>query len=258
MVHGNRDLAHRTEQESATVRKLAGTTGELAATAKRNANSAAEANKLAQSSAEATQTSKQELQRLVAVMDTIAGRRKEINDILGLIDSIAFQTNILALNAAVEAARAGEQGRGFSVVAAEVRTLAQRAAEAAKDIRNLVKSSSDESESGARIAHDVRVRMEEAVVSVQRVTQIIENISSAASAESDAIGGLSNGVSQLDGSTQHTSGLVEQLARAVQTVSEQINGLSASLHRGAAHAAASTPTVESPVLASMRSLAAPA
>jgi methyl-accepting chemotaxis protein len=158
-------------------------------------------------------------------MQEIHHSSQKINDIIGVIDGIAFQTNILALNAAVEAARAGEQGRGFAVVAAEVRSLAQRSAEAAKEIKGLIGTSVDKVETGSRLVGDAGQTMGEVVASVQRVTEIIGEISSAAGEQSDGIGQVNVAVTQLDQMTQQNAALVEESAAAAQSLREQATRL---------------------------------
>src|SRR5215470_7280532 len=165
------------------------------------------------------------MQQVVSNMNDIAGSSKRISDIIRSIYVIAFQTNILALNAAVEAARAGEQGRGFAVVAGEVRNLAQRSAEAAKEIKALIGASVDKVESGARLVADAGKTMQEIVGSVQRVTDIIGEITSAASEQSDGIGQVNSAVTQLDKMTQQNAALVEESAAAAESLREQATHL---------------------------------
>jgi methyl-accepting chemotaxis protein len=158
---------------------------------------------------------------VVTTMDEINASSKKINDIIGVIDGIAFQTNILALNAAVEAARAGEQGRGFAVVAAEVRSLAQRSAQAAKEIKGLIGASVEKVEGGSRLVADAGATMSEIVSSVERVSNIINEITAAASEQSDGIGQVNTAVIQLDQMTQQNAALVEQSAAAAESLEDQ-------------------------------------
>jgi methyl-accepting chemotaxis protein len=164
--------------------------------------------------------------RVVTTMNEINHSSKKISDIIGVIDGIAFQTNILALNAAVEAARAGEQGRGFAVVAGEVRNLAQRSAEAAKEIKGLISTSVDKVETGSRLVADAGQTMSEIVGSVQRVSDIIGEITAAAGEQSDGIGQVNTAVNQLDQMTQQNAALVEQSAAAAESLKEQAARLS--------------------------------
>jgi len=158
-------------------------------------------------------------------MDDINASSKKISDIIGVIDGIAFQTNILALNAAVEAARAGEQGRGFAVVAGEVRNLAQRSAQAAKEIKGLIGASVEKVDSGSRLVADAGKTMQEIVGSVQRVTDIIGEITAASSEQSDGIGQVNTTVTQLDQMTQQNAALVEQSAAAAESLKQQAAAL---------------------------------
>ena len=168
---------------------------------------------------------------VVSTMDEINTSSKKINDIIGVIDGIAFQTNILALNAAVEAARAGEQGRGFAVVASEVRSLAQRSAEAAKEIKTLIGASVERVETGSRLVQEAGSSMSEIVAGVQRVTDIIGEISAAASEQSDGIGNVNQSVVQLDQMTQQNAALVEQSAAAAESLRDQAERLAQSVDR---------------------------
>jgi len=159
--------------------------------------------------------------QVVATMDEINSSSKKIADIIGVIDSIAFQTNILALNAAVEAARAGEQGRGFAVVASEVRSLAQRSAAAAKEIKSLIDTSVDKVQAGSRLVQDAGTTMNEIVASVQRVTDIIAEISASTIEQSQGIGTVNDAVTRLDQMTQQNAALVEESAAAAESLKDQ-------------------------------------
>src|SRR5205085_5829489 len=199
---------------------------QLTGTVKQSADSARQANQLAMSAAEVAAKGGEVVTQVVATMEDINASSKKIADIIGVIDGIAFQTNILALNAAVEAARAGEQGRGFAVVAGEVRSLAQRSAEAAKEIKALIGASVDKVESGSKLVADAGQTMQEIVGSVQRVTDIIGEITAAASEQSDGIGQVNTSVTQLDKMTQQNAALVEESAAAAESLKDQTVRLS--------------------------------
>jgi len=218
---GNQDLSSRTEQTAANLQQAAASMEQLTGTVKQSADSARQANQLAASAAEVAARGGKVVSEVVSTMDEINASSKKIADIIGVIDGIAFQTNILALNAAVEAARAGEQGRGFAVVAGEVRNLAQRSAEAAKEIKGLIGASVDRVESGSRLVADAGKTMQEIVGSVQRVTDIIGEITAASSEQSDGIGQVNTSVTQLDQMTQQNAALVEESAAAAESLKEQ-------------------------------------
>ncbi|WP_280152174.1 methyl-accepting chemotaxis protein [Piscinibacter sp. XHJ-5] len=218
---GNQDLSSRTEQTAANLQQAASSMEQLTGTVKQSADSARQANQLAASAADVAARGRAVVCEVVSTMDDINTSSKKIADIIGVIDGIAFQTNILALNAAVEAARAGEQGRGFAVVAGEVRSLAQRSAEAAKEIKALIGASVDRVESGSRLVAHAGQTMQEIVGSVQRVTDIIGEITAASSEQSDGIGQVNTSVVQLDHMTQQNAALVEQSAAAAESLKEQ-------------------------------------
>ena len=218
---GNQDLSARTEQTASNLQQAASSMEQLTGTVKQSADSARQANQLASSAAEVAARGGSVVSQVVSTMDEINASSKKIADIIGVIDGIAFQTNILALNAAVEAARAGEQGRGFAVVAGEVRNLAQRSAEAAKEIKGLIGTSVDKVESGSKLVADAGQTMNEIVASVQRVTDIIGEITAAASEQSDGIGQVNVAVTQLDQMTQQNAALVEQSAAAAESLKDQ-------------------------------------
>ena len=218
---GNQDLSARTEQTASNLQQAASSMEQLTGTVKQSADSARQANQLASSAAEVAARGGSVVSQVVSTMDEINASSKKIADIIGVIDGIAFQTNILALNAAVEAARAGEQGRGFAVVAGEVRNLAQRSAEAAKEIKGLIGTSVDKVESGSKLVADAGQTMNEIVASVQRVTDIIGEITAAASEQSDGIGQVNVAVTQLDQMTQQNAALVEESAAAAESLKDQ-------------------------------------
>jgi methyl-accepting chemotaxis protein len=206
---GNQDLSARTEQTASSLQETAASMEELTGTVRQSADAARTATQLAESAANIARRGGTVVGEVVTTMQSINDASRKINDIIGVIDGIAFQTNILALNAAVEAARAGEQGRGFAVVAGEVRNLAQRSAEAAKEIKALIGASVDRVEAGSRLVGDAGKTMDEIVASVQRVTDVISEISAATGEQSQGIGQVGTAVSQLDQMTQQNAALVE-------------------------------------------------
>jgi methyl-accepting chemotaxis protein len=222
---GNQDLSSRTEQTASNLQQAASSMEQLTGTVKQSADSARQANQLASSAAEVAARGGLVVSQVVATMDDINASSKKIGDIIGVIDGIAFQTNILALNAAVEAARAGEQGRGFAVVASEVRSLAQRSAEAAREIKGLIGASVEKVESGSRLVANAGDTMKEIVGSVQRVSDIIGEITAASAEQSEGIGQVNGSVSQLDQMTQQNAALVEQSAAAAESLREQAQRL---------------------------------
>jgi len=222
---GNQDLSQRTEQTASNLQQTASSMEQLTGTVKQSADSARQANQLASSAAEVAQRGGAVVAQVVATMDEINASSKKIGDIIGVIDSIAFQTNILALNAAVEAARAGEQGRGFAVVASEVRSLAARSAEAAREIKTLIGASVDKVEDGSRLVADAGATMNEIVNSVKRVSDIIGEITAASAEQSEGIGQVNGSVSELDQMTQQNAALVEESAAAAESLKEQAGRL---------------------------------
>jgi methyl-accepting chemotaxis protein len=225
IASGNQDLSVRTEQTASNLQQTASSMEQLTGTVKQSADSARQANQLAASAAEVAQRGGSVVSQVVCTMDEINASSKKIADIIGVIDGIAFQTNILALNAAVEAARAGEQGRGFAVVASEVRSLAQRSAEAAKEIKGLIGASVGKVETGSRLVANAGATMTEIVASVQRVSDIIGEITAAAAEQSDGIGQVNTAVTQLDQMTQQNAALVEQSAAAAESLKDQAQRL---------------------------------
>jgi len=222
---GNHDLSTRTEQTAANLEETASSMEELTSTVMHTANSARTANQLVASAQASAAKGGLVVGQVVVTMDQINASSKKINDIIGVIDGIAFQTNILALNAAVEAARAGEQGRGFAVVAGEVRLLAKRSADAAKEIKALIGESVTRAEAGARLVGDAGTTMAEIVGSVQRVSDIIGEIAAAASEQSDGIGQVNMAVNNLDQMTQQNAALVEESAAAATSLRGQAQQL---------------------------------
>ena len=198
---------------------------ELTATVRQNAENAQQANKLASSASEVAVKGGSVVAEVVTTMDGITQASRKIADIIGVIDEIAFQTNILALNAAVEAARAGDQGRGFAVVAAEVRNLAQRSANAAKEIKGLISDSVSKVESGSRLVDTAGKTMEEIVQSVKRVTDIMAEISAASQEQRAGIEQVNNAVTQMDQVTQQNAALVEEAAAAAKSMEDQTGAM---------------------------------
>ena len=222
---GNQDLSSRTEQTASNLQQTAASMEELTGTVQHSAESARTASQLAQEAAGVAREGGSKVQQVVATMQEIHHSSQKIHDIIGTIDGIAFQTNILALNAAVEAARAGEQGRGFAVVAGEVRNLAQRSAEAAKEIKGLISASVDRVDAGTRLVGEAGATMNEIVASVQRVSDIIGEISAATGEQGQGIGQVSSAVAQLDQMTQQNAALVEESAAAAQSLKDQAQRL---------------------------------
>jgi len=225
VAQGNADLSQRTEANAASLQQTASSIEQLSGTVRQTADSARTANQLAASASSVAARGGEVVSQVVSTMDEINTSSKKIADIIGVIDGIAFQTNILALNAAVEAARAGEQGRGFAVVAGEVRSLAQRSAEAAREIKTLIGASVERVETGARLVGEAGSTMSEIVGSVQRVTDIIGEISAAAQEQSGGIGSVNTAVTQLDQATQQNAALVEESAAAAASLREQAQQL---------------------------------
>ena len=222
---GNQDLSQRTEHTASNLQSVAGALAELTGTVGQTADAARTADQLVAAAAAAAGRGGGVVAQVVTTMDEINASSKRIADIIGTIDGIAFQTNILALNAAVEAARAGEQGRGFAVVAGEVRSLAQRSATAAREIKGLIEASVDRVEAGTSLVRDAGGAMTEIVAGVQRVQDIIGEISSAASEQNQGVNQVNQSVTQLDQMTQQNAALVEQSAAAAESLREQAQRL---------------------------------
>ena len=218
---GNSDLSARTETQASALEETAASMEELSSTVRMNADNARQANALAQTASSVATQGGAVVADVVRTMKGINDSSRKIADIIGVIDGIAFQTNILALNTAVEAARAGEQGRGFAVVASEVRTLAQRSATAAKEIKDLIGESVQQVNAGSRLVHDAGATMEKVVDSVRRVTAIVNEISHASQEQSTGIVEVNTAVSHMDQSTQQNAALVEQATAAAQSLQQQ-------------------------------------
>jgi methyl-accepting chemotaxis protein len=222
---GNQDLSTRTEEQASSLEETAASMEELTSTVKQNADNARQANQLARAASEVAVKGGDVVSQVVDTMASINASSKKIVDIIGVIDGIAFQTNILALNAAVEAARAGEQGRGFAVVASEVRSLAQRSAAAAKEIKGLIDDSVGKVDAGSALVGEAGKTMEEIVGSVKRVTDIIGEITAASHEQTQGIEQINQAITQMDQVTQQNAALVEEAAAAAQSMQEQAGNL---------------------------------
>lgn len=225
IASGNLDLSSRTEEQASSLEETASSMEEMTTTVKQNADNARQANMLAASASETAQKGGTVVNQVVETMSAINTSANKIVDIISVIDGIAFQTNILALNAAVEAARAGEQGRGFAVVAGEVRTLAQRSAAAAKEIKALIDDSVEKVGVGAKLVNDAGVTMNEVVESVRRVTDIMGEITAASQEQTAGIEQINQAISQMDEVTQQNASLVEEAAAASEAMKEQASEL---------------------------------
>ncbi len=225
IAQGNQDLSQRTEQQASALQQTAASMEELGSTVKQNADNARQANQLAQSASAVAVQGGEVVSEVVQTMKGINDSSRRIADIIGVIDGIAFQTNILALNAAVEAARAGEQGRGFAVVASEVRSLAQRSAEAAKEIKHLITTSVNQVEQGTALVDKAGATMQEVVGSIRRVTDIMGEISAASTEQSTGVSQVGEAVSQMDQATQQNAALVEESAAAAESLRSQAQQL---------------------------------
>jgi methyl-accepting chemotaxis protein len=229
IASGNQDLSSRTEQQASELEETAATMEQLGTTVRHNADNARQASQLAQSASGVAVKGGEVVGRVVETMKGINESSRKIGDIIGVIDAIAFQTNILALNAAVEAARAGEQGRGFAVVAGEVRNLAQRSAEAAKEIKTLIGASVDRVEQGSALVDQAGVTMQEVVSSIRRVSDIVSEISAASSEQSAGVAQVGAAITRMDQGTQQNAALVEESAAAADSLKQQAAQLVASV-----------------------------
>ena len=223
---GNTDLSSRTEQQAASLEETAASMEQLASTVKQNADNARQANQLAASASDVAERGGSAVAEVVSTMQGISASSRKISEIVSVIDGIAFQTNILALNAAVEAARAGEQGKGFAVVAGEVRSLAQRSAQAAKEIKGLIEDSVTKVGAGSQQVERAGATMQEIVSSVKRVTDIMGEISAASAEQAGGIDQVTMAVSQMDEVTQQNAALVEEASAAASAMEEQARRLS--------------------------------
>jgi methyl-accepting chemotaxis protein len=225
LAAGNTDLSQRTEEQAASLEETASSMEELTAAVRQNADNAQQATTLATTASGVAQRGGEMVERVVETMHGISGSSAKVGEIISVIEGIAFQTNILALNAAVEAARAGEQGRGFAVVASEVRTLAQRSASAAKEIKTLIGESVDRVEAGSKLVEEAGSTINEVVASVKRVTDIMGEISSASQEQRTGIEQVNQAVTQMDQVTQQNAALVEQASAAAHSMAEQAQAL---------------------------------
>jgi methyl-accepting chemotaxis protein len=260
IASGNLDLSSRTEEQASSLEETASSMEELTSTVKQNADNARQANVLAQTASNVAGQGGDVVAQVVQTMGSINDSSKKIVDIITVIDGIAFQTNILALNAAVEAARAGEQGRGFAVVAGEVRTLAQRSAAAAKEIKALIGDSVDKVEAGTRLVDQAGSTMTEVVTSIQHVTDIMAEISAASQEQTSGIEQINQAISQMDNVTQQNASLVEEAAAASEALQSQAAKLAELVSVFQIDDRASPPAPRTPVRTEpvMTALAAPA
>ncbi|MBY0555618.1 MAG: PAS domain-containing protein [Burkholderiaceae bacterium] len=229
IADGNMDLSGRTESQASSLQETAASMEQLTSTVQQSASNVASANELAERAAQVAAQGGDIVAQVMATMDAINASSSKILDIIGMIDSIAFQTNILALNAAVEAARAGEDGRGFAVVASEVRNLAQRSATAAKEIKELINASMEKVQAGTKLTSSAGVTMNEVIASVSRVTRVMDEISNATREQSDGIGQVNLAVIQIDDITQRNAALVEEAAAAAGNLALQTRCVSQAM-----------------------------
>jgi methyl-accepting chemotaxis protein len=239
IAQGNQDLSGRTERQASALEETAASMEELSSTVKQNAEHAGEANQLAHQASLIASEGGEVVGKVVTTMKEIAASSARIAEIIGVIDGIAFQTNILALNAAVEAARAGEQGRGFAVVAGEVRSLAGRSAEAAREIRNLITASVMRIDNGSELADQAGETMREVTASIQRVSTLMSDISTATAEQAAGVGQVGEAVVHMDQATQENAALVEEMAAAAEALRSQARELvgTVSVFRLAQHGA---------------------
>ncbi|MEY8876349.1 MAG: methyl-accepting chemotaxis protein, partial [Leptothrix sp. (in: b-proteobacteria)] len=226
IAQGNADLSNRTEQQASSLQQTAASMEQMADTVRANAEHARQANQIASRASEVAIDGGSAVGQVVATMEGIQGSSRKIADIIGVIDGISFQTNILALNAAVEAARAGEQGRGFAVVATEVRNLAQRSANAAREIKSLIGASVDQVEAGNHLVSNAGQTIGDVVTQVRRVNDLMGEITAATTSQHDSAGQINAALAHLDQSTQQNAALVEETAAAAESLSQQARKLS--------------------------------
>jgi methyl-accepting chemotaxis protein len=246
IAQGNLDLSARTEEQASSLEETASAMEELTSTVKQNGDSAGEASKLAATASVVATRGGEAVANVISTMGSINDSSKKIVDIIGVIDGIAFQTNILALNAAVEAARAGEQGRGFAVVASEVRNLAQRSAAAAKEIKTLIGNSVEQVEAGSKLVGQAGTTMDEVVASVKRVNGIITDIASASSEQNVGLDQINEAIAQMDAVTQQNAALVEQAAAAAEAMKQQAESLKDAVSVFKIHERFVTPALSAP------------
>ncbi|MBZ9557530.1 MULTISPECIES: methyl-accepting chemotaxis protein [unclassified Modicisalibacter] len=250
IAKGSVDLASRTEQAASNLQETSASMEQISATVSNTSDAAQQANKLVHSTSDIAREGREAMQQVERTMDEINSSATQISEIIGMIDGIAFQTNILALNASVEAARAGEHGRGFAVVAQEVRTLASRSGEAAKSIRELIDTSVSRTQSGNELVKRTGRTMSEIVASIEQVTDVIGEISAGAKEQSQGIGQVNTAVSELDNMTQHNAAMVEQFSAAsgeMREQAERLNALIASFRlSGEVPEASSAPRLNAP------------
>ncbi|MGE8396907.1 MAG: methyl-accepting chemotaxis protein, partial [Comamonas sp.] len=257
---GNNDLSQRTEEQASNLQQTAASMEELASTVRHNTDNAQQATALARDAAKTATEGGQAMAQVTRTMETISASSRKIADIIGVIDGIAFQTNILALNAAVEAARAGEQGRGFAVVAGEVRALAGRSADAAKEIKQLIQQSVNQVSEGTRLVDATEQTISEVVRQVQSVSTLIQEISNASQEQSQGTGQVSDAIAQLDQVTQQNAALVEESAAAASSLNHQAAGLNqlvATFNTGTSGRLVAT-TPEAPSLSAAQAQPTPA
>jgi methyl-accepting chemotaxis protein len=228
---GNMDLSSRTEMQASSLEETASSMEEMTSTVKQNADNARQANQLSAAAADVAQKGGVMINQVVEVMGKINTSSQKISDIIGVIDGIAFQTNILALNAAVEAARAGEQGRGFAVVASEVRNLAQRSASAAKDIKDLIGESVAQVQEGTKVVDQSGENMEKIVTSIKHVSEVVSEISIASQEQSSGIDQINIAITQMDETTQQNAALVEEAAAAATAMDDQARNLNSLVEK---------------------------
>ena len=260
IAQGNSDLSGRTESQASALEETAASMEQLGSTVRQNADNARQANQLALNASTVATHGGEVVAQVVDTMRGINDSSRRIADIIGVIDGIAFQTNILALNAAVEAARAGEQGRGFAVVAGEVRSLAQRSADAAKEIKSLITASVERVEQGSQLVDQAGSTMEEVVTAIRRVTDIMGEISAASSEQASGVAQVGEAVTQMDHATQQNAALVEQSAAAAASLNQQAQdlvGAVAVFRLAQQHAAAAHAPVPQRVAAPVARAAAP-